>query len=137
VTTRKCLCKGEGRRDQRYLGDRLQKKLSLAALRLGRNQYRSVQLQGTAGWQSLPCRRHKLGAQAGDREKLAKCHGAPKLLGSCQEGSGTGCTLEFWRLPILRAWPAFPRNLPISGGPQKTGKGRKRRRRRQVNERLQ
>ena len=77
------------------------------------------------------------GHRPGDRERLAKWHRVSEPLGSRRHGGKTGCPLALWRLPILRPWPALLWTLPISGDPpQKTGKGR-RRRRRQLNEPLQ
>lgn len=76
------------------------------------------------------------GHRPGDRKRLAKWHRALQLLGSCREG------LWDWLRPGTVVTPhtqlglRSPRTVLISGDPQKTGKGRKRRRR-QFNERLQ
>lgn len=133
---RSSVCRGEESGDRRFGGGQLQKNChwercgsggSLAA-RLGSGAH-------LAGGR-CPVGGTGLGHRPGDSEGSAKWHRVSEPLGSRREGDGTVCALALWRLPILRPWPALLWSLPISGGPQKTGKGRKRRRRR-LNERLQ
>lgn len=133
---RTSVCRGEESRDRRFGGTSYKRNChwercgsgGSSAARLGcRAQLAGGRCPvGSTGW----------GHRPGDCERLAKWHRVSEPLGSRREGGGTGCALTLWRLPILRPWPALLWSLPISGGPQKTGKGRKRRRR-QLNESLQ
>lgn len=71
--------------------------------------------QGTArGWRS--------GTRRRSRWVLAK-------------SGGTGCALELWRLPILRAWPVTSQDPPDLRRPSEN-RERKEKRRRQLNELL-
>lgn len=129
-------CRVEGNRDRRFGGTSYKRNCHRERCGSGGSSAAPLGSRAQLAGGSYPAGGIGWGRRLGHGERLAKWHRAPKPLGSLREGSATGCALGLWRLPILRAWPALPRTLPISRGPQKTGRGRKRRRR-QLNERLQ
>ncbi|XP_013377212.1 PREDICTED: uncharacterized protein LOC106146303, partial [Chinchilla lanigera] len=93
-----------------------------AALRLGKQ--RASRSAPGHSWLAAAA----LSAAQGDRGRLAKWHRAPKLLGARQEGGGTGCALELRLLPSSEVGLCLP-DPPSSGGAQRTGHGKERRRR--------
>lgn len=106
-------CRVEGNRDRRFGGTSYKRNCHRERCGSGGSSAAPLGSRAQLAGGSYPAGGIGWGRRLGHGERLAKWHRAPKPLGSLREGSATGCALGLWRLPILRAWPALPRTLPI------------------------